>query len=184
MLGQEAAAQFDLERVLLVPAGESPHKRIDPEPGSQLRLALCEAAVADDALFEVSDFEVRGEGPSYTVNTLEALAALAGDDDLTFLMGADIAAGLESWHQPRRVLELARIGIAARPGTVLDEVEATLARLEASDRAEFVRMPEMGISSSLIRERVAKRRPIRYLVPERVAEAIAAEGLYRERLKA
>ena len=66
-------------------------------------------------------------------------------------MGADVAAGLEGWREPRRVLELARLGIAARPGTVLDEAEAALERLGAPERAEVVRMPEIGVSSTGIR---------------------------------
>jgi nicotinate-nucleotide adenylyltransferase len=85
---------------------------------------------------------------------------------------------MESWHRPERVLELARIGIAARDGTPTDEAEATLARLGA--RVELVRMPQLAISSSELRHRIRERRPIRYMVPDPVAELIAERGLYRE----
>jgi nicotinate-nucleotide adenylyltransferase len=94
-------------------------------------------------------------------------------------MGADVAAGLESWREPRRVLELARLGIAGRSGTVVDEAEAALERLGAADRAEGVRMPEIGVSSTGIRQRVAAGEPIRHLVPDAVVELIADRGLYR-----
>ena len=70
-------------------------------------------------------------------------------------MGADVAASLGSWRQPERVLELAHIGVAARPGTVLDEAEAALEHLGA--RGELIRMPELGVSSTRIRRRIAER---------------------------
>ena len=94
-------------------------------------------------------------------------------------MGADVAAGLESWREPDRVLQLARVGIAARPGTALEEAEAAIERLGGDDRAEVVRMPEIGVSSTGIRRRVSAGRPIRHLVPEGVAGFIAERGLYR-----
>ena len=99
-------------------------------------------------------------------------------------MGADVAAHLEGWKRPERVLELARLGIAGRPGTALDEAEAALDRLGAGDRAEVVRMPELEVSSTRIRRRIAAGRPVRYLVPDPVLELIAERGLYRERVAA
>jgi nicotinate-nucleotide adenylyltransferase len=184
VLAQEAGSQLGLDRVLLMPTGEPPHKRIDPDPGAEVRLELARAAAADDELLEASDLEVRRPGPSYTARTLEELSDLRPDDELFFLMGADVAAHLEEWREPERVVELARLGIAGRPGTVLDEVEAALERLGASDRAEVVRMPEIGVSSTRIRRRVAQGRPIRYLVPDAVAAMIAERGLYREAVPA
>jgi nicotinate-nucleotide adenylyltransferase len=176
VLAQEAASQLGLERVLLIPAGEAPHRAIEPEPGPDVRLEMAGLAARDDELLEASDLEVRREGPSYTFRTLELLHEERPGDDLTFLMGADVAASLESWRQPERVLELARIGIASRPGTELDEAEAALERL--GSEAEIIRMPELGVSSTRIRRRVARGRPIRYLVPDAIAELISERGLY------
>jgi nicotinate-nucleotide adenylyltransferase len=82
------------------------------------------------------------------------------------------------------VVELAALAIAGRPGTILDEAEAALGRLGALDRTEVVRMPEIGVSSTGIRRRVAEGWPIRYLVPEAVRERIAEIGLYREGVRA
>jgi nicotinate-nucleotide adenylyltransferase len=176
VLAHEAASQLGLERVLLMPAREAPHRAIEPEPGPDVRLEMVELAAWDDELLEASDLEVRREGPSYTFRTLELLDEERPGDDLTFLMGADVAASLESWRQPERVLELAGIGIASRPGTVLDEAEAALERL--GSEAEIIRMPELGVSSTRIRRRIASGRPIRYLVPDAIAELIAERGLY------
>lgn len=178
MLAHEAAAQLGLERVLLVPAGEAPHRRIEPEPGRDVRMEMVNLAAAADPLLEASDVEVRGDGPSYTFRTLELLHEERPGDEFTFLMGADVAASLEAWRDPQRVLELARVGVAARPGTQLDEAEAAIERLGATDRVDLVRMPELAVSSTRIRRRVAAGRPIRYLVPDPVARLIADRGLY------
>jgi nicotinate-nucleotide adenylyltransferase len=144
-----------------------------------VRLELTQAAAAADDLLEVSEVEVDNPGPSYTVRTLQALHDERPADELTFLMGADVAAGLESWREPERVVELARFGIASRPGTALDEAEAALERLGATKRADFIQMPEIGISSTRIRKRVGEGRSIRYLVPEAVRTMIDEQGLYR-----
>ena len=178
MLAHEAAAQLGLECVLLVPAGEAPHRRIEPEPGRDVRMEMVTLAAAADPLLEASDVEVRGDGPSYTFRTLELLHEERPGDEFTFLMGADVAASLEAWREPQRVLELARLGVAARPGTQLDEAEAAIERLGATDRVDLVRMPELAVSSTRIRRRVAAGRPIRYLVPDPVARLIADRGLY------
>ena len=184
VLAHEAAFQLGLDEVVLVPTGEAPHKRIEPEPGPVVRLELTRRAAAGDGLLRVSDLELRGDGPSYTFRTLEKLSAERPGDQIFFLMGADVAAHLEEWKRPERVLELARLGIAGRPGTALDEAEAALERLGAADRAEVVRMPEIAVSSTRIRRRIAQGGPIRYLVPDPVAELIAADGLYREAVPA
>jgi nicotinate-nucleotide adenylyltransferase len=178
VLAQDAASQLGLDKVLLVPAGESPHKRIEPEPGREVRLEMARLAAATDALLDASDLETSRDGPSYTFRTLELLVDERPADELFFLMGADVASGLESWREPERVLELARLGIAARPGTAPEEALAALERLDGRERAEVVEMPEIGVSSTEIRVRVATGRPIRHLVPDAVAELIAERGLY------
>lgn len=167
-----------------MPTGRAPHKRIDPEPGPEVRLELARLAAGDDELLAVSDLEVRRDGPSYTYLTLEALRDADREAELFFLMGADIAAAIEGWEQPRRVLELARIGVAARPGTRVDEVQAALERLGAGDRMDVVEMPETDASSTAVRQRIAAGEPIAALVPEAVAEAISERGLYRQAVRA
>jgi nicotinate-nucleotide adenylyltransferase len=141
---------------------------------------MARLAVGTDPMIVASDIEVAREGPSFSFRTLELMSDARPGDELVFVMGADVAAGLESWRKPERVLELARLGIAARPGTALEEAEAAIERLGGDDRAEVLRIPEIGVSSTGIRRRVASGRPIRHLVPDGVAELIAERGLYRE----
>jgi nicotinate-nucleotide adenylyltransferase len=169
-----------LAEVLLVPAGEAPHKRIDPDPGRDVRLQMTRLAAASDPLLEASEVETERDGPSFTFRTLELLSEARPGDDFVFLMGADIASGLEAWRAPKRVLELARLGIAARPGAALEKAEHALARLGGRERAQVVRMPEIGISSTDVRRRVASGRPIRHLVPDAVMKLIGERELYRE----
>lgn len=180
MLGQEAAFQLGLDEVLLVPAGEAPHRRIEPEPGAEVRLEMTRLAAGENGLLLASGVDVAREGPSFTFRTLELLSNERPGEEIWFLMGADVAAGLEGWNRPERVLELARVGIAARPGTAIDEAEAALERLGGAGRAEAIRMPDLAVSSTRIRRRVAEGRPIRYLVPEPVRRLIAERELYRE----
>lgn len=178
-LAQEALWQLDLEEVVLVPTGEAPHKTIVDDPGREPRLAMTRLAAADDARFSVSTLEVERDGPSYTYETLELLGGERGDRELVFVMGADAAVGLESWREPRRVTELARLAVARRAGVSEAEVAAVLRSLGAEGRATMLEMPQFGVSSSAVRERAAAGRPLRYLVPESVARFIEERRIYR-----
>jgi len=178
-LAQEALWQLGLGEVVLVPTGQAPHKRIAEDPGKEQRLAMTRLAAADDARFSVSSLEVEREGPSYTYETLQLLAKERGDSELVFVMGADAAVGLESWREPERVVELARIAVARRAGISDSEVAAVMRSLGAADRATMLEMPQFGVSSSAVRERAAAGRPLRYLVPEPVARFIEEKGIYR-----
>ena len=180
LLAQEAAAALRLDEVVLVPTGEAPHKRIRPEPGRDVRLEMTRRAAAGAPGLSVSALEVEREGPSYAYRTLELLVDENPGSQLTFVMGADAAAGLEGWHRPERVLELARVAVAERPGYGRAEADEVLARLGASDGALAIDMPAIGVSSSMIRARAAAGRPIRWLVPEGVEDLIEERGLYRE----
>jgi len=179
LLAQEARWQLGLDSVLLMVTGRAPHKRIEPEPGPQVRLELARAAARDEPEVEASGLEVEAEGPSYTHLTLERLREQDPDRELFFLLGADMAAGLESWERPERVLELARLAVVPRPGVEPEAVRSALEQLGAADRVEMIEMPLCGASSTTIRERVAAGRPLRHLVPDGVTELISERGLYR-----
>ena len=177
---QEAHAQLALDRVVLMPAGIPPHKAIaDGDPSAEERLALCEAAVAGDERFAVSRAELDRPGRSWTVDTLRLLRDENPQDELTFIVGGDMAASLPSWREPEAVLELATLAVAERVGAKRAQIERELAPLAGAERIRFFEMPRIDVSSSLVRERVADGRPIRYLVPDAVETAIERDGLYR-----
>jgi nicotinate-nucleotide adenylyltransferase len=175
---QEAHDQLALDRVVLMPAGVPPHKEIEADPGAEARYALCEAAVAGDERFEVSRIELDRPGRSFTVDTLRALHDQSPQDDITFIAGGDMARSLPSWREPETILSLATLAVAERAADKRDAISAAIAPLAGSDRVRFFDMPRVDISSSLVRERVATGRPIRYLVPDAVADAIAENGWY------
>ena len=176
----EAAAQLDLDRVLLTPVAAPPHKDAERDPGPERRLALCRLAVADDERLGVCDLEVRRGGSSYTVDTLRELHERTPEDHLTFIVGGDIALGLPTWREPEAVLRFARLAVAERSGAGREDIAQRLAEsFPDAPGPLFFDMPRLDISSSQIRLRVAQGRPIRYLVPRPVAELIARERLYR-----
>ena len=175
---QEAYLQLELDRVMLIPARIPPHKPVEDEPGPEHRLALCRLAVSGDDRFEVSDLEMRRTGPSFTVDTLEELHSQAPDTELFLIVGGDVAAGLPGWHRPERVLAFARLAVAKRRGTSRASVDAVLQRLAGGERTEFFRMPRIGVSSTMIRRRVRAGEPIRYIVPDPVAQYIHDNRLY------
>lgn len=178
-LAQEALWQLGLDEVVLVPTGEAPHKRIAEEPGREARIEMARLAAAEDQRFSVSALEVEREGPSYTYETLEALAEDRADTQLVFVMGADAAVGLESWRNPERVVELASLAVARRAGVSEADVAAVLRSLGCEERATMLEMPQFGVSSSAVRERARQGRPLRYLVPDSVASFIEEKGIYR-----
>ena len=171
-MAQEALWQLGLDQVLLVPVAVPPHKRLRDDPGAAVRLVLVRLAVAGDERFAASAIELERPGPSYTVDTLRALHAAAPEDELTFIVGADNARGFDAvWREPEEVLRLATLAVAERQG---------LARLDRPDpRFAAFDMPRVDVSSSDVRARVRAGRPIRFLVPDPVAGAIAEQGLYR-----
>ena len=178
-LAQEAAWQLGLAEVVLVPTGHAPHKRIADDPGWDVRMDMARLAAEDDQRLSVSALEIEREEPSYTYATLEALAEERGDRELVFVMGADAAVSLESWREPERVVELARLAVARRAGVSDADVAAAMRSLGCEGRATMLEMPQFGVSSSTVRERARQGRPLRYLVPDGVAAFIEKEGIYR-----
>jgi nicotinate-nucleotide adenylyltransferase len=177
---QEAHLQLGLDQVMLIPARTPPHKPVEDEPGHEHRLQLCRCAVDGDERFVVSDLEMARSGPSFTVDTLVELNRKAPDNELFLIVGGDVAAGLPFWREPERVLSLATLAVAKRRGTARARVEEALHRVAGGDRAVFFPMPRIGVSSTLVRRRVALGQPIKYIVPDSVAAYIARHHLYRE----
>jgi nicotinate-nucleotide adenylyltransferase len=177
---QEAFDQLALDRVVLVPVNAPPHKEAPDDPGVDVRVRLCELAVAGDPRFAVSRVEADVPGRSYTVDTLRGLHERRPEDELTFIVGGDMAHSLPAWREPEAILELAVLGVAEREELRRDDISRSLARLRgAGERVSFFDMPRLDVSSSLVRRRVGEGRPIRYLVPDAVASYIEREGLYR-----
>jgi nicotinate-nucleotide adenylyltransferase len=175
---RQALAQLGLDRVLLVPVREPPHKQAEADPGVEHRVELCRRAVAGDERLEVSRIDADVPGPSFTVDTLHRLHERCPGDQLTFIVGGDMAFSLPTWREPEAILELAELGVAEREGVRRADILERLSGLR-TERVRFFDMPRLDVSSSLIRRFVAAGRPMRYLVPIGVEAYIEQAGLYR-----
>ena len=170
-LARHALRELGLERVLLMPARLSPGKPVEDDPGPEHRLEMCRLAVAGIEGVRACALELERDGPSYTVDTLRALHAAHPPAALTFILGADVAATLPTWHEAGALPALARFAVALRPGAEAREIGGfTLVP---------VHMPMIEASSSLVRARVRRGESVVELVGAEVASYIAAHGLYR-----
>jgi len=175
---QEAYSQLGLDVVLWVPVGEAPHRPIENDPGAEARLEMVEMSISGDERFRVSRIELEREGPSYTVDTLAALREREPESELFLILGGDQALALPSWREPEQVLELATLAVFGRGSSTRNAIQITIGRMRGADRVRFLEMPRIDISSTLVRRRAAEGKPIRYLVPDKVANFIGAQSLY------
>lgn len=200
-LAECARLQFAAQSVRFLPAGD-PYKKSastglpaasgQPPTASHHRLAMLRLAIAGNPHFVVDDREIRRPGPSYTVDTLEELHA-EGHTNLILLLGADALADLPTWKHPGRIFELATIAVAPKPWQLhapTDEPPSP-AGPEAGSGVSAgaptglrspltIAMPPLAISSTLIRARVARGQPIRYLLPDPVETYIRTHNLYAQ----
>jgi nicotinate-nucleotide adenylyltransferase len=175
-LVRAALERFDLERLLVVPAGDPPHKRVSAPASVRARLA--ELAFSGIPKVEICRLELEPEGPRYTIDTLRLLSE--SHDDLILLVGADQFAAFLSWREPESILQLARLAVASRPGFGEEELEPVLVQLARPERVSFFAIPAYPVSSHEIRARVRDGLPIGELVPPAVAEEIERLSLYRD----
>jgi nicotinate-nucleotide adenylyltransferase len=175
---QEALIQLELDTVVFIPVGEAPHRELQDDPGPEARLEMVELAIADDERFTTSRIEIDREGPSYTLDTLDQLREQAPDDELFLILGGDQAAALATWHEPEKVLEGATLAVFERMSWGRNAIMIKIGRMPGAERVRYLDMPLIQVSSSAIRRRVRKSVPIRYLVPDKVVEYIAANELY------
>jgi nicotinate-nucleotide adenylyltransferase len=173
-IGRQVAAQLGLAQILLI---RTPPHRAAPLASSQQRLAMCTLAAGADPLFRVSDIELQRTGPSYTIDTLEALAT--PDTQLTLILGADAAALLPQWYRAADLGAHSELAVINRPGSTCDDAAITRAIPSFGGRLHMIVAPAYDISSSVIRQRCVASLPIDDLVPPPVADYIAQHGLYR-----
>ena len=191
-LAEVARETLGLERVLFVPAGEPPLKSGDIAPAAD-RLCMLRHATASNPSFEVLDLELTRAGPSYTVDTLRELSGDPGAPPLWFILGSDALSDVERWVQPATLFELASFAVAerpGRPGSLRELLPADLAESfrdgpdglvhESGTELRVLPFAPLGISASEIRERIARGKSIRYLVPDPTIEYIEKHQLYRE----
>jgi len=179
LLADDVADLLGLDRVLFVPAARPPHKPNADLAPAQDRYAMVELAIAGHPKFAVSDLEFCRPGPSYTVDTLEALPIPR--EELFLIIGSETFLDLLTWRSPRRVAQLARLVVVPRVGSAFDLESAAVRKVVHEIREEplVVRASSLPISASDLRRRVREGRSIAYRLPEAVGAYIRAERLYR-----
>jgi nicotinate-nucleotide adenylyltransferase len=180
----EARRALSLDRVVLVPAGDPWQKRGSVTAPASDRLAMVEAAVEGIAGLEVSAIEVERDGPSYTHQTLEALAA--PDRTLFLVVGADVAATMHSWVGIERLPALATLVVVDRAPDPEGVLATSAPRhpveehsLPAAWACERLTIPRLDVSSTDLRARAARGWPLDGLVPPGAVRVITERGLYR-----
>ncbi len=163
-LAERAREHFDIDPLRVLVSTSPPHKRVDVD--ADVRVALARLAFRGDEV-------VRDENP-YSIDTVMGFG-----DDAVFLVGADQFAKFLTWREPDEILEHVRLGVATRPGYPRERLDGVLSELRRPERVEFFDMEPVPISSSEVRERVARGEPIDDLVPAAVAAEIERLGLYR-----
>ena len=171
VLASECRQQLALDAVWLVPSGSPPHKNPGDLADAGARVEMLELATAGDPGLVVSTIEIDREGVSYTVDTLETIAASDPGCELFLLLGADSVTDLANWYQPERICELAVV-VAVNRGETTGKTTVTGCRIDE------VTMPAFDVSSRDIRHRIRQGRSIRHLVPRAVEAYLAEHAVY------
>ncbi|MGI6726393.1 MAG: nicotinate-nucleotide adenylyltransferase [Christensenellales bacterium] len=179
-IARSAMREARLDRVLFLPDGDPPHK-LPGTPGAD-RLAMVKLAIDNQEGFEASDMELRRQGTTYTVDTLEQLRAQAPNRELFFIVGSDTLKQFPTWKTAWKVATLCRMIIALRPGDSPEETRWLQRKLFADYGLETVLLSEPGpdISSTQVREQLRAGQPTDILVPAPVADYIRANNLYSQ----
>lgn len=180
-IAEEARVQCELDEVVFVPTGQPAHiqgKRA--QLAAAERVAMVQLATADNPHFFVSEVEAQRDGPSYLFDTLTWFRNELGPlPRLFFIMGGDSARDVLTWYRGAELFGLCHFVAVSRPGVSLEAAKAGLSPEQALS-ATWIEAPDLQISSTDLRDRVRRGAAIRYLLPESVAEHIAARGFYRD----
>ena len=180
-----AAERLQATRVILIPSANPPHKPHKALAPADARVELCRLAIQNEPGFEVEDWETRQTGPNYTLYTVQHFRTVEPPDaQIYWLIGLDSLQELPTWHRVRELASLCTIVTVGRPGCKWPNRESLLQFLSSEQadtlEAHFLDSPLIEIAATDIRERVRQGLSIRYFVPDTVAEAVAARGLYRD----
>jgi nicotinate-nucleotide adenylyltransferase len=188
-IAEEVAEILELDRVLFVPASLPPHKQHEDVTPAADRAAMVSLAVAGNRRFRVCRIELDRDGPSYTADTLAALADEAARQrvarELFFILSADALAEFRGWHDPERVVALATLAVVPRPGSPAPDRQWAMDQLPRAEnvpggpRLECIDTVPLATSSTDVRRQVSAGRSIRYLVPPGVEDYVRQHRLYR-----
>ncbi len=169
ILADEVREKLSLDKVIFVPTYIPPHKQNSEVAAADERLRMVKAAIKGNKFFKTSDIEIKRKGPSYTVDTMEALNKKFPGEELYFITGSDLLKYLDEWKDFQELLRLVKFVVATRPGYPLEKITSYVQRI--SIRA-------VDVSAFEIRQCIKESKSFRYLVPEAVFEYINKKKLY------
>lgn len=185
LAAREFARQMRLDKLLIIPTATPPHKNEDCHINAEHRLKMCSIAFSDEDKITVSDIEVRRGGKSYTVHTLEELRECYPSDELFLLCGTDMILTFDRWYRFEDIFSMCCVVYERRENDrSLDEkIDEKIAFFEEQYGAEIrhIDISPIEISSTQIRERVSRGDNVSEYIPEKVAQYIEEQGLYRYR---
>jgi nicotinate-nucleotide adenylyltransferase len=167
--------QLRFDKIFFVPSANPPHKNDPSLAPASARLQMARLAVEGNDHFEVNDIELKRQGKSYSVDTINELSNIYPKAKLSLIIGIDNLLEFEMWKSPHDILAIADLVVMTRPGFSVPDSKNEFIR-----SAKFINVPLIGISGTDIRRRVKLGRSIRYLVPPSVEDFIRRSGLYRQ----
>lgn len=184
ILGEKAYEQFGLDQVLFMPAGNPPHKQNrEGRASDEQRMEMVRLAIADNPHFAISDEEMNADGYTYTYLTLERLKSQNRACEYYFIIGADSLFDFDHWREPGRICQAAKLLVAGRNHVSSFQLETQMQLLRKQFHGEFYALdiPNIDISSKIVREWIADDKTSRYYLPEAVYEYIQEHKIYNGR---
>lgn len=170
ILAEEAREKLGLDRVIFVPAYLPPHKDTSDIAPAKLRLKMAQIAIKGNRNFYVSEMEIRRDGRSYTIDTINEFKRIYPSDELYFIAGSDLLKYLDEWKDLSEIIKLVKFIVATRPGYPLDKLPSYINTMP---------IRAVDVSAFQIRSCIKEGRSFRYLVPEAVFDYINKKGLYK-----
>ena len=183
ILGETAYNQFQLDKILFMPAGNPPHKRERSQCATnEQRTEMVRLAIASNPHFSLSLEEMNQDGFTYTYRTLERLKEQNPDTDYYFILGADSLYDFEKWREPERILKACTVLVGTRNHTSCQRLDGVIALLEEKyqGRIEKLESLNIDISSKMIRSWIESGRSLAYYVPEQVISYIRENNIYKD----
>lgn len=180
-IARQARRELKLDKVIVMPSGNPPHKRGVMLADEKQRCEMVKLAISEYPELEFSDYEVTKQGYSYTSETLSEFSDIY--PDIHLIIGADSFFMLEKWHCPETIMRLAAIAVANRGDRPYEELCKYKRRLidMYNARIEFIHSPNIPVSSSDIRARIEAGKPVDNMLNPKVLEYIKANNLYGSR---